>query len=45
MAQHIPDLVYHYHFLGAIGRKLFDAGYSSLRKLLQRDSNGYEVQE
>ncbi len=33
--KNIPDLVCHYHFLGAIGKKLFDAGYSSLRKLLQ----------
>lgn len=34
--KNIPDLVCHYHFLGAIGKKLFDADYSSLRKLLQR---------
>jgi hypothetical protein len=34
--KNIPDLVCHFHFLGAIGKKLFDASYSSLRKLLQR---------
>ena len=34
--KNIPDLVCHYHFLGAIGKKLFDADYSLLRKLLQR---------
>jgi len=34
--KNIPDLVCHYHFLGAIGKKLFDADYSLLRKHLQR---------
>ncbi len=34
--KNIPDLVCHYHFLGAIGKKLFDADYSLLRKLLKR---------
>jgi len=34
--KNIPDLVCHYHFLGAIGKKLFDADYSLLRKDLQR---------
>lgn len=34
--QGVPDLVCHYHFLGAIGKKLFDNSYSSLRKLLKR---------
>ena len=34
--KNIPDLVCHYHFLGAVGKKLFDADYSLLRKLLQR---------
>jgi hypothetical protein len=34
--KNIPDLICHYHFLGAIGKKLFDADYSLLRKLLQR---------
>lgn len=33
--KNIPDLVCHYHFLGAIGKKLFDIRYSLLRKLLQ----------
>jgi len=34
--KNIPDLICHYHFLGAIGKKLFDADYSLLRKHLQR---------
>ena len=34
--KNIPDLVCHFHFLGAIGKKLFDVDYSLLRKLLQR---------
>jgi hypothetical protein len=29
----IPDLVCHYHFLGAIGKKLFDHHYGVLRNL------------
>ena len=33
--KNIPDLVCHYHFLGAIGKKLFDADYSTLRKLIK----------
>ncbi len=33
--KNIPDLVCHYHFLGAIGKKLFDVSYSLLRKLLK----------
>ncbi len=32
----IPDLVCHYHFLGAIGKKLFDDHYSVLRNLLRQ---------
>ncbi len=32
----IPDLVCHYHFLGAIGKKLFDHHYAVLRNLLRR---------
>ena len=31
----IPDLVCHYHFLGAIGKKLFDDHYAVLRNLLR----------
>lgn len=34
----VPDLVCHYHFLGAIGLKLFDSPYALLRRLL-RQSN------
>ena len=32
----IPDLVCHYHFLGAIGKKLFDTEYTVLRHLLRQ---------
>lgn len=32
----IPDLVFHYHFLGAKGKKLFDHRYAVLRNLLRR---------
>ena len=32
----IPDLICHYHFLGAIGKKLFDTEYAVLRQLLRR---------
>lgn len=31
----IPDLVCHYHFLGAVGNKLFDNPYALLRNLLR----------
>ncbi len=34
--QGIPDLVCHYHFLGAIGKKLFDTEYTVLRNLLRQ---------
>ncbi len=34
--QGIPDLVCHYHFLGAIGNKLFDDLYAVLRNLLRQ---------
>lgn len=30
------DLICHYHFLGAIGKKLFDTDYSALRSLLKQ---------
>jgi hypothetical protein len=32
----IPDLVCHYHFAGAIGKKLFDDPYAVLRNLLRQ---------
>lgn len=32
----IADLVCHYHFLAAVGKKLFDARYATLRNLLRR---------
>jgi hypothetical protein len=34
--QGIPDLVCHYHFLGAVGKKLFDTEYTVLRNLLRQ---------
>ena len=30
-----PDLVCHYHFLGAVGKKLFDTPYSTLQGTLK----------
>jgi hypothetical protein len=37
LVQHgIPDFVCHYHFLGAIGTKLFDSPYALLRNLLRQ---------
>ena len=32
----IPDFVCHYHFLGAVGEKIFDASYALLRRLLNQ---------
>lgn len=32
----IPDFVCHYHFLGAIGERLFNSSYATLRKLLSQ---------
>ena len=32
----VPDFVCHYHFLGAIGKKLFDGPYALLRNLLRQ---------
>ena len=34
--QGVPDLVCHYHFLGAIGKKLFDTEYTVLRNLIRQ---------
>jgi hypothetical protein len=31
----IPDFICHYHFLGAVGTKLFDEPYALLRRLVQ----------
>lgn len=33
--QGVPDFVCHYHFLAAVGRKLFDDAYRSLRETLR----------
>ena len=35
-ARGIPDFVCHYHFLGAVGEKLFDPPYRLLRNLLRQ---------
>ena len=32
----IPDLICHYHFLGAVAKKLFDTEYTVLRSLLRQ---------
>ena len=32
----VPDLVCHYHFLGALGKKLFDNAYTLLRNILRQ---------
>jgi hypothetical protein len=32
----IPDLICHYHFLGAVGKKLFDTEYAVVRQLLSQ---------
>jgi hypothetical protein len=32
----VPDFVCHYHFLGALGKKLFDNPYSLLRNILRQ---------
>ncbi|MCP4143051.1 MAG: hypothetical protein GY755_22635 [Chloroflexi bacterium] len=34
----VPDLVCHYHFLGAVGAKLFDGPYAILRNLLRENN-------
>lgn len=34
--QGIPDLICHYHFLAAVGKKLFEQPYALLRNLLKR---------
>jgi len=31
----VPDLVCHYHYLGAVGKALFDEAYSRLRRMLR----------
>ena len=34
-ARGIPDLYCHYHFLAAVGKKLFDNAYRQLRNMLR----------
>ena len=41
----IPDLVCHYHFLGAIGKKLFDDDYAVLRNLLRQSKVRPQLRE
>jgi len=41
----IPDLVCHYHFLGAIGKKLFDHYYTVLRNLLRQSKVRPQLRE
>jgi len=41
----IPDLLCHYHFLGAIGKKLFDDPYAVLRTLLRQSKVRTALQE
>lgn len=41
----IPDLVCHYHFLGAVGKKLFDGNYSVLRNLLRQSKVRTKLRE
>jgi len=40
-----PDLVCHYHFLGAAGKKLFDVPHSTLRELLRQSKVRSETWE
>jgi hypothetical protein len=35
-AREVPDFVCHYHFLGAVGKKLFEAPYRALGNLLRQ---------
>ena len=37
----VPDLLCHYHFLGAVGKALFDSAYDRLRRMLR----GHAVQK
>ena len=41
----IPDLICHYHFLGAIGKKLFDDPYAVLRNLLRQSQVRTQLRE
>ena len=35
-ARGVPDFICHYHFLGAVGKKLFETAYRALGKLLRQ---------
>ncbi|MGI9333309.1 MAG: hypothetical protein ACR2RL_09160 [Gammaproteobacteria bacterium] len=41
----IPDLLCHYHFLGALGKKLFDNAYALLRRLLRTSNVRRDLRE
>ncbi len=41
----IPDLICHYHFLGAVGKKLFDDNYKTLRNLLRQSKVRTQLRE
>ncbi len=43
--KNIPDLVCHYHFLSAIGKKLFDHDYTVLRNLLRQSKVRTQLRE
>lgn len=46
LRQHgIPDLICHYHFLGAAGKKLFDDNYKTLRNLLRQSKVRTQLRE
>ena len=44
-ARGVPDLLCHYHFLRAVGEKLFDSPYTMLRKLLREHPIRRELRE
>jgi len=44
-ARGVPDLLCHYHFLRAVGEKLFDSPYTMLRKLLREHHIRRELRE
>ena len=41
----IPHFVCHYHFLGAVGKKLFDNAYAPLRRLLRASNVRRDLRE
>lgn len=41
----VPDLICHYHFLRAVGEKLFDTPYATLRKVLREHTLRGDLRE